>query len=71
LPGANEATIFGLITPVSTRPTGTGPMPPILYTSCNGNLRGLDGGRMASDASRRVLPVYKIMILDFISIFFC
>ena len=31
--GAKVTTMPGLITPVSTRPTGTVPIPPILYTS--------------------------------------
>merc|ERR1712154_198367 len=31
--GANVTTMPGLIIPVSTRPTGTVPIPPILYTS--------------------------------------
>merc|ERR1719369_367931 len=47
--------------PVSTRPTGTVPMPPILKTSCKGSLRGFSvgllGGTMESRASKRVVPL--------------
>merc|ERR1719432_654735 len=47
--------------PVSTRPTGTVPIPPILYTSWRGNRRGLsvglEGGIIESRASRRVIPL--------------
>lgn len=50
----------GLSTPVSTLPTGTVPIPPILYTSCNGKRRGLsvglEGGKIASKASIKHLP---------------
>merc|ERR1712048_71931 len=60
LAGAKVTTMPGLITPVSTRPTGTVPMPPILYTSWRGSLRGLSvglvGGMMESRASSRVVP---------------
>ncbi len=35
LTGAKVTTMPGLMMPVSTRPTGTVPIPPILYTSCN------------------------------------
>merc|ERR1740128_1420766 len=58
--GAKVTTWPGLMTPVSTRPTGTVPMPPILYTSWRGSLRGLSvgllGGMMESMASSRVSP---------------
>merc|ERR1719342_2007483 len=58
--GAKVTTIPGLMTPVSTLPTGTVPIPPILYTSWRGSLRGLSvglvGGMMVSRASRRVVP---------------
>merc|ERR1719443_1258452 len=47
--------------PVSTRPTGTVPIPPILYTSWRGSLRGLSvglvGGMTESRASSRVIPL--------------
>merc|ERR1719348_1052914 len=47
--------------PVSTLPTGTVPMPPILYTSWRGSLRGLSvglvGGMIESRASSRVVPL--------------
>merc|ERR1719336_1882367 len=47
--------------PVSTLPTGTVPIPPILWTSWRGSLRGLSvglvGGMTASRASRRVMPL--------------
>merc|ERR1719450_2035009 len=47
--------------PVSTLPTGTVPMPPILYTSWRGRRRGLSvglvGGMMESRASSRVVPL--------------
>jgi len=55
--------IPGLITPVSTLPTGTVPIPPILYTSYKGNLKGLStgllGGTTLSRASRRKGPLYQ------------
>merc|ERR1719167_1370169 len=61
LAGAKQTTIPGLMTPVSTRPTGTVPIPPILYTSWRGRRRGLSvgrvGGTMASRAPMRVKPV--------------
>jgi len=38
--GENLTTIPGLMTPVSTLPTGTVPIPEILYTSYNGSLSG-------------------------------
>merc|ERR1711970_227170 len=61
LVGAKVTTMPGLIVPVSTRPTGTVPIPPILYTSWRGSLRGLSvglaGGMMASRASRSVVPL--------------
>lgn len=44
IPGAKHTYIPGLITPVSTLPTGTVPIPPILYTSYKGNLKGLSMG---------------------------
>lgn len=47
--------IPGLMIPVSTLPTGTVPIPPILQTSYNGNLNGfsvgLVGGTIKSNAS--------------------
>merc|ERR1740116_216735 len=59
--GAKVTTMPGLITPVSTRPTGTVPIPPILYTSWRGSLRGLSvgllGGMMESRDSSRVMPL--------------
>ncbi|KAH9419681.1 hypothetical protein DERP_015402 [Dermatophagoides pteronyssinus] len=58
--GAKVTTQPGFKTPVSTRPTGTVPIPPILYTSCNGNRSGLSvgrvGGSCASKACNKVLP---------------
>src|SRR2546421_5530938 len=60
LAGAKVMTMPALMIPVSTRPTGTVPMPEILYTSWRGRRRGLSvgraGGSMLSMASRRVLP---------------
>jgi len=54
LDGAKKTFIPGFKTPVSTLPTGTVPIPPILYTSYNGNLSGLSeglfGGMIASKA---------------------
>lgn len=51
-----------LMMPVSTRPTGTVPMPPILYTSWSGRRRGLSlgrlGGSIRSSASSSVGPLY-------------
>src|ERR1700761_1783839 len=66
LAGAKVTTMPALMTPVSTRPTGTVPIPPILYTSWRGRRRGLsdgrDGGSMESMASRRVLPVDLVLV---------
>merc|ERR550517_948299 len=42
--GAKVTTMPGLMIPVSTLPTGTVPIPPILYTSWRGSLRGLSVG---------------------------
>jgi len=62
----NMLTMPDLLTPVSTRPTGTVPMPPILYTSWRGRRRGLsigrEGGSIASIASKRVLPVVLVLV---------
>jgi len=59
----------GFKTPVSTLPTGTVPIPPILYTSYNGSLSGLSaglfGGIIASKAPMRVIPLCQGMLLDF------
>ena len=67
--GANMTTSPGFITPVSTRPTGTVPMPPILYTSCRGRRSGLSSGRSGgsrlSSASSSVGPLYQGMLSDF------
>jgi hypothetical protein len=67
--GANQMDIFGFKTPVSTLPTGTVPIPPILYTSYNGNLNGLStgvfGGVTASKASIRVGPLNQERLADF------
>jgi len=61
--------MFGFNVPVSTLPTGTVPIPPILYTSYNGNLSGLSdglfGGMMESRHSMRVFPLYHDMLADF------
>merc|ERR1712142_1458961 len=60
LTGAKVTTIPGLMRPVSTRPTGTVPIPPILQTSWSGSRSGLSdgrvGGMMLSRASNKVLP---------------
>merc|ERR1719174_143388 len=62
LEGAKVQTMPGLMTPVSTRPTGTVPIPPILYTSWRGRRRGRSTGRLGaltmSRASRRQGPLY-------------
>jgi len=54
--------------PVSTLPTGTVPIPPILYTSYNGNLNGfsvgLVGGIIKSNASFKHGPLYHGVLLD-------
>lgn len=42
--GAKVKVIPGFKVPVSTLPTGTVPIPPILYTSYKGNLKGLSVG---------------------------
>jgi len=55
--------------PVSTLPTGTVPIPPILYTSYNGNLNGfsvgLVGGMIKSNASFKHGPLYHGKFADF------
>ncbi len=60
--GAKKIVIPGFKIPVSTLPTGTVPIPPILYTSYNGNLKalsvGLFGGTIASKASIKHGPLY-------------
>jgi hypothetical protein len=67
--GANVTTIPALIVPVSTLPTGTVPIPPIFYTSCNGNLNGLSlglfGGLIASKHSINVFPDHHPKLSDF------
>lgn len=67
--GAKTTFIPGFKTPVSTLPTGTVPIPPILYTSYNGNLNGLSvglaGGIIKSRASFKVGPLYHGKFLDF------
>merc|ERR1712226_724155 len=59
--GAKVTTMPGLMIPVSSRPTGTVPIPPILYTSWRGSLRGLSvgllGGTIESRASSKVVPL--------------
>lgn len=66
--GANQISIPGLSLPVSTLPTGTVPIPPILYTSYNGNLSGLSdglfGGIILSKHSVRKGPLYQGMLVD-------
>jgi len=61
--------IPGFKIPVSTLPTGTVPIPPILYTSYNGSLNGLSvgltGGTIKSRASLRVGPLYHPKLVDF------
>mmetsp|Transcript_21959 Transcript_21959/g.44652 ORF Transcript_21959/g.44652 Transcript_21959/m.44652 type:complete len:273 (+) Transcript_21959:53-871(+) len=63
--GANVTDMPGLSMPVSTRPTGTVPIPPILYTSWRGRRRGLSvglfGGSMLSSAWRRHGPLYHLL----------
>jgi len=58
----------GLRIPVSTLPTGTVPIPPILYTSYKGSLKalsvGLLGGTIKSRASKRVGPLYQGRLAD-------
>jgi len=60
--GAKVTTIPGFKRPVSTLPTGTVPIPPILKTSYNGSLSGLSvglvGAVILSKASLRVGPLY-------------
>eukprot|EP00835_Amoeboradix_gromovi_P004167 NODE_309_length_11266_cov_0.459479.p4 type:complete len:258 gc:universal NODE_309_length_11266_cov_0.459479:10165-10938(+) len=67
--GAKLTIIPGLITPVSTLPTGTVPIPPILYTSCNGRRNGLSvglvGGSIASMASSNVIPLTSFPLVSF------
>jgi hypothetical protein len=61
--------IPGFKIPVSTLPTGTVPIPPILYTSYNGSLNGfsvgLVGGMIKSRASFKVGPLYQVRFGDF------
>jgi len=61
----------GLMIPVSTLPTGTVPIPPILYTSYRGNLKGLSvgllGGTTLSKASIRMGPLYQAMFSDLVT----
>merc|ERR1712187_594143 len=75
--GANMIFMPGFKIPVSTRPTGTVPIPWILYTSCRGRRSGLSvgrfGGLIVSSTSRRVLPQYFFgapknqgMLVDFL-----
>mmetsp|Transcript_56032 Transcript_56032/g.132142 ORF Transcript_56032/g.132142 Transcript_56032/m.132142 type:complete len:216 (-) Transcript_56032:603-1250(-) len=68
LAGAKVTTWPGLRIPVSTRPTGTVPIPPILYTSWRGRRRGLSVGRLggftASRASRRIGPLYQPVLVE-------
>jgi hypothetical protein len=58
----------GFKIPVSTLPTGTVPIPPILYTSYNGSLSGLSdglfGGIIESRHSMRVFPLYHGVLVD-------
>merc|ERR1719409_867916 len=65
--GENLATIPGFRQPVSTRPTGTVPMPWILYTSCSGRRSGRPearfGGLTLSRAVNRVFCVYFFLFL--------
>jgi len=67
--GANKTFIPGFKIPVSTLPTGTVPIPPILYTSYNGNLNGLSvglaGAIIKSRASFKVGPLYQVKFGDF------
>jgi len=66
LDGAKTTFIPGFKIPVSTLPTGTVPIPPILYTSYNGNLSGLSdglfGGSIASKASFKHGPLYQLFM---------
>uniref|UniRef100_A0A7C9CLT8 Uncharacterized protein n=1 Tax=Opuntia streptacantha TaxID=393608 RepID=A0A7C9CLT8_OPUST len=66
--GPKVTTIPGFNTPVSTRPTGTVPIPPILYTSWSGRRRGLSEGLLGSwtwsRASSRVGPLYQSRLVD-------
>src|SRR3989338_5742423 len=61
------------ITPVSTLPTGTTPIPVMLYTSCNGSLNGnvvgFNGISNLSICSITVGPVYHAILSDFFTIF--
>jgi len=72
LDGAKRTFIPGFKIPVSTLPTGTVPIPPILYTSYNGSLSGLSvglfGGMIKSRASLRVGPLYHGKLADFSTI---
>jgi len=67
--GAKKTFIPGFKTPHSTLPTGTVPIPPILYTSYNGSLSGLSvgltGGVIRSNASFKVGPLYQGKFVDF------
>merc|ERR1719384_2201335 len=66
--GANVTDIPGLRIPVSTRPTGTVPIPPILYTSWSGKRRGFStgllGGLIESRAFNTNGPLYQGIFLE-------
>lgn len=66
--GPKVMCILGFIIPVSTLPTGTVPIPEILYASYIGILSGLwvglFGGLRESRASRSVGPLYQGMFAD-------
>ena len=69
MPGANVTLIPDFKIPVSTRPTGTVPIPLILKTSYNGILKGFSvgrfGGIIESRASIKVGPLYQLRFYDF------
>lgn len=67
--GANVTFIPGFKIPVSTLPTGTVPIPEILYTSYKGSLNGLSYGLFGAlsefNASRSVGPLNHERFSDF------
>eukprot|EP01139_Manchomonas_bermudensis_P009425 Amastigsp_a339200_30147.p3 type:complete len:126 gc:universal Amastigsp_a339200_30147:476-853(+) len=66
--GAKQMVMPGLRMPVSTRPTGTVPIPEILYTSWRGRRSGFSVGRVGgwimSRAWRSVGPFHHGMLAE-------
>src|SRR3989338_7208996 len=73
LPGTTMTLSLTFIIPVSTLPTGTTPMPVILYTSwigsLNGRLVGFSGGWNKSINSSKVGPLNQLILSNFSCLF--